>query len=92
MSSIEYGVVSLLPDKPCSKHESLHEEFRVEICPGSLHHRMKGQIEILVNVQVVPALQTEGTREEEMECGFLTVCVADGAAIVIAFKLMLFSS
>jgi hypothetical protein len=40
---------------------------------------------------VVPTLQAEGTSEEKMEGGFLNVCAADGAIIVIAFKLMLFS-
>jgi hypothetical protein len=42
LASIKDDVISLLPDKPCSKHECLQEEFRDEICPGSLHHRMKG--------------------------------------------------
>jgi hypothetical protein len=41
---------------------------------------------------MVATLQAEGTREEKMEAGFLTVCAADGAVIVVAFKLMLFSS
>jgi hypothetical protein len=49
LTSTKNGVISLPQDKPCSKHKCVHKEFRVEICPDNLHHRMKGHFKILVD-------------------------------------------
>jgi hypothetical protein len=61
---VEDCVASLLPNKPHTKHEDLHEELRVEVLLGFNHHHVEGDIEVPVNSQLIPTLGAEGTFEE----------------------------
>jgi hypothetical protein len=63
-ASIKDSVISLLPNKPGTQHEDLHEEGFVKLAPSFLHHLMKGEIEVPGYAQVIPALPTEGVGEE----------------------------
>jgi hypothetical protein len=81
--SIKECVVSLLPDKPCPKHEDLHEELWVKLMFGFYQHHMKGEIKVPMNSTVVPTLGTERAYKEQMKSGFLHTGWANRVVVVV---------
>jgi hypothetical protein len=61
----------LLSDVPATRQEDFHEEPMLTLFPCLIHHGEEAKAEIPQDVQGPPALLTERTTEEEMECCIL---------------------
>jgi hypothetical protein len=80
-----------LPNKPSRDHEDFHEEIGAKLFSCIRYHRVEIQVEVPVDVEVIPVVLAKGTGEEQMKCGFFPAHGAQGAIVVISFQLLLFS-
>jgi hypothetical protein len=69
-STIEDGIIYLFPDYLGPKHKKFHKESMIVLFLCLLYHLMKAHVGIPKDSKVIPALYTEGAREEKMESCF----------------------